>query len=199
MGQTIPASDNTGSIYLYQTIGCTKYVNSVLPTSAQAICSLITTGNLPSVLGYMKDASNVAIAFTILSLLVNIISLFFMCLIALKKLSMVFSEEGAYKVRYCIVGSNLIVMLFNTIAFASFSGLFNAKFQLNTDAMMIGFGGAQNRSWSYGGGFGLSIVVSILTGCIAVAEYLHKRDQGHLNTMMNPMNPHPNQTRQAAV
>lgn len=191
LNQLTPATESTGSIYLYQTLGCTKYVDSVAPTSPQATCALITTGNLPQSLAYMKDASNVAMAFTILSLITNVISLFFMSLVAVKRLTLIFDENGAYRARLIIVGSNLTVMVFNIISFGTFAGIFNAKFGLNTDAPLIGFGGTQNRSWGYGGGFGLSIVVTIISSVITVTEYLHKRDQETINTITNPMNPHP--------
>lgn len=199
-GQTIPASDNSGSIYLYQTLGCTKYTNAVAATSPQGICSLITISNLPETLGYMRDAANTGIAFTILSLVSNVISLTFIYLAAAKKLHILFDENG-HKVRYFIVGSNIAVVMFNVIAFSTFSGIFNAKFQMNTDGLLIGFAGTQNRTWNYGGGFGLSIVVAILSAFIAISESLHKRDQDkNNNTIINPMNPLPqSQTRQEGV
>ncbi len=187
--QLVPGTESTGSIYLYQTLGCAKYVDAVADNQAQASCSLITTGNLPQMLGYMKDVSNVGMAFTILSLVANTISVTTTYLFSTegKGLETVFGEQPFYRARYTVLGTNSIVFVFNSIAFGVFSALMNAKFVLNTDGLLIGFSGTQNRTWNYGGGFGLSIVVTLLSGGLFVHRYIRKQGPETKNVIANPM------------
>jgi hypothetical protein len=185
--QLVPGTESTGSIYLYQTLGCAKYVDAVADNQAQATCSLITTGNLPQMLGYMKDSNNVAIAFTILSLFANSISLVTTYLFSKEGLETIFGEQPFYRARYTVLITNSIVFVFNSVAFGVFSALINTKFVLNTDGLLIGFNGTQNRTWNYGGGFGLSIVVTLLSGGLFVHRYIRKQGPETKNVIANPM------------
>ena len=185
--QILPATKNTGSMYLYQTLGCSEYVDDIASNVARGACSLITTGNLPQMLGYMKNAMNVGLAFTILSFLANLVSFVIVYYKVSDKLDALLGEQSFQKGRYAIVTTNSMILVFNCIAFGSFSGLINMNFNVNSDGFLIGFGGLQDRTWVYGAGFGFSIVVAILSGCIVGAELLHKRDAEKQTHVANPM------------
>lgn len=98
-----------------------------------------------------------------------------------------FDDQPHYKVRLTLIITNTIVLLFNIIAFATFSGIMNSKFNVNTDGLLIGIVGNERRSWNYSGGFGLSIVVSILSTYTSITEYLWNDDTSTMVTVKNPM------------
>jgi hypothetical protein len=187
------SSTNTGSIYLYQTVGCSTYTDSVPSNVVKGSCSLITISNLPDTLSYIKNAANVGLAFTILSLFTNIFSGFIEYLSAFNKTSLIPMKLSFLGHINTPILLNSLIMIFNIIAFSSFSALINSNFNMNTDGMVLGFGGTTNRSWNYGGGFGLSIVVYMLSTVIFIGKFIQKNrmKSDENKTILNPMIPPP--------
>ena len=182
-----PATDCNGAIFLYQINSCVKYLGTMPDIVAQGYCIHWSTGNIANAFNYIKDASNVGMAFTILSLFVNLISMYTLYLRKINMLNKVLGDQPQYKAKLTLIITNIIVIVFNLIAFSTFAGIINSKFDLNTDGTRMGFAGTQQRSWTYSGGFALSIIVFLSSTYTVITEYVANDDTDTVANVKNPM------------
>jgi hypothetical protein len=178
--QLIPGTQNTGSVYLFQTVGCTKLIDGP-STAIQKSCTLIELSYLPDTVSYLYTASNVAISFMSISLPFNLLCLLFSYARAYNK-GLVFYErmETFQRHPWAIRGLCIAVWICSVISFSSYSGVIGQKFNINTDGAILGFGGAQNRRWLYGGGFALCTLTAILSMMIVFVDLRAPRETGVL-------------------